>query len=124
MMIWPWGRAYAEGRSGPTSNRNSPGWTPRRWSAATSSAEAFSVSVTHVALGSIRVMVQCALTGEAAGAASALSLHDGVPPRLLNIPALQSHLRQQGGILNADDVQRVNAGKAWFWDDTVELARL
>ncbi len=82
------------------------------------------VSVTHVALGSIRVMVQCALTGEAAGAASALSLHDGVPPRLLNIPALQSHLRQQGGILNADDVQRVNAGKAWFWDDTVELARL
>ncbi|OPZ87823.1 MAG: 3-ketosteroid-delta-1-dehydrogenase [bacterium ADurb.Bin429] len=38
------------------------------------------VSVTHIALGSIRVMVQCALTGEAAGVAATLSLRDGVSP--------------------------------------------
>lgn len=39
------------------------------------------VSVTHVALGSLCVMVQCALTGEAAGVAAVLSLREGVTPR-------------------------------------------
>jgi hypothetical protein len=38
------------------------------------------VSCTHIALGSLRVMVPCIAMGEAAGTAAALSLRDGVPP--------------------------------------------
>jgi len=75
------------------------------------------VSVTHKTLGSLRVMVQCALTGEAAGAAAALSLRAGVTPRNIDIPTLQAELRAHDGILNEDDVTRVNAGKAWFWEE-------
>ena len=81
------------------------------------------VSVTHVALGSIRVMVQCALTGEAAGAAAALSLRDGVSPRLVDVAALQADLRAHDGILTADDVARVNAGNAWFWNEEAASGR-
>jgi hypothetical protein len=81
------------------------------------------VSVTHVALGSIRVMVQCALTGEAAGAAAALSLSAGVTPRAVDVPALQADLRAHDGILDEDDIARVNAGKAWFWEADAEVAR-
>jgi len=62
------------------------------------------VSVTHIALGSIRVMVQCMLTGEAAGAAAALSIREGVTPRNVNIRALQSLLRQSGAILSEEDI--------------------
>ena len=53
------------------------------------------VSVTHVALGSIRVMVQCALTGEAAGAAAAISLRDGAAP------ASRRYRRAAGGAARA-----------------------
>jgi len=74
------------------------------------------VSVTHVALGSIRVMVQCGVMGEAAGAAAALSLRAGVAPQDLDLSSLQAELRAHGGILEEDDITRVNAGKAWFWE--------
>ncbi len=77
------------------------------------------VSVSHIALGSLRVMVQCALTGEAAGSAAALSLRDGVSPRRVDVPALQAELRAHDGILIAADVARVNAKAAWFWEDAV-----
>jgi len=73
------------------------------------------VSVTHLALGSIRVMAQCALTGEAAGAAAARSLRENVTPRAVDVAALQAELRAHGGILTEDDVARVNAGRAWFF---------
>ncbi len=79
------------------------------------------VSVTHIALGSIRVMVQCALTGEAAGAAAALSLRDGMSPRHIDMAALQADLRAHDGILTADDVTRINAGNAWFWNEDPTL---
>jgi succinate dehydrogenase/fumarate reductase flavoprotein subunit len=82
------------------------------------------VSVTHVALGSIRVMVQCALTGEAAGAASALSLRAGVVPRKVDVAALQAELRAHDGILDEADVARVNAGQAWFWGTANDVVRL
>jgi hypothetical protein len=75
------------------------------------------VSVTHVALGSIRVMVQCALTGEAAGSAAALSLRDGVTPRQVDVADVQAELRAHGGILTEADVARVNADSAWFWEE-------
>jgi len=66
------------------------------------------VSVTHVALGSIRVMPQCVVTGEAAGAAAALSIRDGVAPRELDVAGLQQALRANGAILDEDDIRRAN----------------
>lgn len=66
------------------------------------------VSVTHLALGSIRVMSQCMVTGEAAGAASALSLSEGVTTRAVNVSRLQETLRAGGGIIDEADVARVN----------------
>lgn len=66
------------------------------------------VSVTHIALGSLRVMVQCMITGEAAGTAAALSLRDGISPRAVDVAALQQTLRAQGCILDEADIAAVN----------------
>jgi hypothetical protein len=62
------------------------------------------VSVTHIALGSIRVMLTCMVMGEAAGAAAVLSLREEVPPRELDPNVLQTQLRRQGVILVEDEV--------------------
>lgn len=62
------------------------------------------VSCTHVALGSIRVMVPCIGMGEAAGTAAVQSLQAGVTPRLVDVSRLQAHLRQQRGILSESDI--------------------
>ncbi len=69
------------------------------------------VSCTHVALGSIRVMVPCLGMGEAAGAAAALSLQAGITPRQVNVPELQASLRQAGGIIDEADIERHAAKK-------------
>jgi hypothetical protein len=58
------------------------------------------VSVTHIALGSIRVMLTCMVMGEAAGAAAVLSLREEVPPRELPPDVLKAQLRRQGVILD------------------------
>ncbi len=68
------------------------------------------VSVTHEALGSIRVMPQCTVTGEAAGTAAHLALDAGCPVRQVDVAALQAQLRAQGDIVDAEDIARVNAG--------------
>jgi len=65
------------------------------------------VSCTHVALGSIRVMVPCIGMGEATGTAAALSLSESITPRQLEIGVLQQQLRRQGGILSEDDIKKV-----------------
>ena len=65
------------------------------------------VSCTHIALGSIRVMVQCIGMGEAAGTAAALSLKYSVAPREIDIDILQKRLRKQGGIISERDIERV-----------------
>jgi hypothetical protein len=57
------------------------------------------VSATHLALGSLRVMVQCMAMGEAAGTAAALSLARDVTPRELDAALLRSELRRSGGIV-------------------------
>jgi hypothetical protein len=62
------------------------------------------VSCTHVALGSIRVMVPCIGMGQAAGTAAALSLRKGCTPRVLDVDALQARLRQDGAILRDDQI--------------------
>ncbi len=66
------------------------------------------VSATHQALGSLRIMAQCSLMGEAAGAAAALSWQNGVTPRNVSIPKLTSILRERGGILTEDDIRYQN----------------
>lgn len=67
------------------------------------------ISVTHRALGSTRVMPQCAALGEAAGAAAALSVARGCAPRELDAGELQSHLRAAGAIVDEDDIRDANA---------------
>jgi len=62
------------------------------------------ISVTHTALGSVRVMVQCIGTGEAAGVAAALSIEDAVVPREVDVKKVQQILRERGGIIDEDDI--------------------
>ncbi len=62
------------------------------------------VSCDHSALGSLRVMPQCGVMGEAAGTAAALSLADDRPPRAIDVLALQTQLRRQGCIVGEDDI--------------------
>jgi hypothetical protein len=62
------------------------------------------ISVTHVALGSTRVMVPCIATGEAAGVAAALSLEDQVSPREVDVAKLRDALRAAGGIIEEADI--------------------
>jgi succinate dehydrogenase/fumarate reductase flavoprotein subunit len=65
-------------------------------------------STDHEALGSLRVMPQCGVMGQAAGAAAVLSLRADVSPRQVDVGALQGALREQGGIVDAADVKRAN----------------
>ncbi|MCK6489134.1 MAG: FAD-dependent oxidoreductase [Planctomycetes bacterium] len=70
------------------------------------------VSVTHEALGSLRVMPQCMVLGQAAGTACALSLAAGCTPRVLPVAQLQASLRAQDCILDAGDIARANRSPA------------
>jgi hypothetical protein len=54
------------------------------------------ISSTHVAQSSIRAIYACMLTGQAAGTAAALSIHDNCVPEKVNIRKLQDHLVKQG----------------------------
>jgi hypothetical protein len=69
-------------------------------------------SCDHEALGSLRVMPQCGVMGQAAGAAAALSLRAGLTPARLDPRALQAELRRQGCILDEADVERAAAAPA------------
>ncbi|MFO7871404.1 MAG: FAD-dependent oxidoreductase [Kiritimatiellia bacterium] len=62
------------------------------------------VSCTHIALGSVRVMVQCMGMGEAAGTAAALSLEKNVTPRQLSVPGLQDRMRAAECIISEEDI--------------------
>lgn len=54
------------------------------------------ISVDHVAHGSTRNTPACAITGQAAGVAAAMSAAAATPVRQLRIAALQDHLRKGG----------------------------
>jgi len=69
------------------------------------------VSVTHIGLGSLRVMAQCFLMGQAAGTAAAISIDDDTTPRNVDVPELQAKLRAAGCILTEDDIVAANAGQ-------------
>lgn len=65
-------------------------------------------SATHVALGSLRVMPQCGVMGQAAGTAAALSIRGNTTPRMLAVADIQDSLRAQGCIIDEDDIARAN----------------
>lgn len=58
-----------------------------------------SISCTHEALGSVRVMFQCMALGEAAGLAAAMCASSGQRPRDVDVRALRQGLRAQGAIV-------------------------
>lgn len=62
-----------------------------------------SLSATHLASGASRSMAPAMATGEAAGAASALSIRLGVTPRNVDIAQLQKILLNQGALLFMED---------------------
>ncbi len=66
-------------------------------------------SCTHEALGSLRVMPQCGVMGQAAGVAAVLSLRDGVAPRRVDPGSLQQELRRQQCIVTPADIAAANA---------------
>jgi hypothetical protein len=66
-------------------------------------------SCDHEALGSIRVMPQCGVMGQAAGVASAISLREDVTPRGVDVGGLQKELRAQDCILIEEDIEAANA---------------
>jgi hypothetical protein len=61
------------------------------------------MSATHLGTGGSRNMAICMSTGEAAGAAAAISNRLGVAPRNLDIKLLQKRLLQQGALLFLDE---------------------
>lgn len=63
------------------------------------------ISVTHIGLGSARVMSQCTAMGEAAGVACALSIRSNTTPRNVDVAALRDTLRAAGGIIRDEDIK-------------------
>lgn len=60
------------------------------------------ISATHEAISSARGQSVCMATGHAAGTAAALAARAGLPPRKLDVAALQQTLEKQGAILTLD----------------------
>jgi hypothetical protein len=50
-------------------------------------------------------MPQCGVMGEAAGTAAFLSLAGDLPPRRIDVQALQAQLRKQGCIVDEADIE-------------------
>jgi FAD dependent oxidoreductase len=62
------------------------------------------ISCTHMALGSLRVMPQCILEGEAAGVAACEAIKDNCAMKAINISNLQSQLKKQNAIICKEDI--------------------
>lgn len=65
------------------------------------------LSATHEAQGATRVMPPSFAMGEAAGAAAALAVRDGIQPRAVSIPELQQILVRQGAWLGERIQERI-----------------
>ncbi len=66
------------------------------------------VSVDHEALGSLRVMPQCGVMGQAAGVAAVLSLRTGCTVRDVPVSLLRAELKRQQCILDEEDIRQHN----------------
>ncbi len=62
------------------------------------------ISCTHMALGSLRVMPQCILEGEAAGVAAREAISDNCAMKDVDIASLQKQLKSQNAIICAEDI--------------------
>lgn len=62
----------------------------------------------HEALGSLRVMPQCGIMGQAAGTAAALALKENKELRSVRVSAIQSALKAADCILDEDDIAAHN----------------
>lgn len=62
------------------------------------------ISCDHHALGSLRVMPQCFIEGDAVGIAAAMAAQQGVFPRDIDVPELQDALREAGAIVTDRDI--------------------
>ncbi len=62
------------------------------------------ISCDHVALGSLRLMPQCFIEGDAAGLSAAMALHEGKTLRTVEVGALQKRLRDVGAIVLEEDI--------------------
>ncbi|MEK7353202.1 MAG: FAD-dependent oxidoreductase, partial [Chloroflexota bacterium] len=60
------------------------------------------ISTSHLAFGATRDMATCMSTGEAAGAAGAISANSGIVPRGLDVKLIQKALLDQGAVLYLD----------------------
>jgi hypothetical protein len=67
-------------------------------------------SCDHEALGSLRVMPQCGVMGQAAGVASAISNQKNIAPRAVSVRELQDELRRQDCIIDENDIRNCNKG--------------
>ena len=65
-------------------------------------------SASHEALGSLRVMPQCGVMGEAAGEAAAISIRDDCPADEVDLDQLQANLRASGCIIDENDIAGAN----------------
>ena len=65
-------------------------------------------SATHEALGSLRVMPQCGVMGQAAGTAAVLSLEADVSPGDVDVSKLQERLKAAGCIVDEDGIKAAN----------------
>ncbi|GHU74408.1 pyridine nucleotide-disulfide oxidoreductase [Clostridia bacterium] len=62
------------------------------------------ISCDHIALGSLRLMPQCFIEGDAAGAAAAIALATGHSLRHIDTSLLQETLRKHGAIITSSDI--------------------
>lgn len=64
------------------------------------------ISCTHIALGSLRVMSQCVLEGEAAGVAAYIAIKANTTPRMVDVQELQFVLKSTNCIVDENDLVR------------------
>lgn len=62
------------------------------------------ISCDHIALGSLRVMPQCFITGDAAGVAASMCIDSNVATKDIDICKLQNNLKQIDAIIDNSDI--------------------
>ena len=59
------------------------------------------ISTTHEAMSSIRVMAPCMAMGEAAGRAAKMAVREGIPPSMIDVASLRKELVDAGAFLRS-----------------------
>jgi len=75
------------------------------------------VSADYLAANTLRLIVPCFVTGQAAGAAAALAVKAGVQPREVDVAALRAALLRQGVYLGGDEPVEVSGAPVQVSDE-------